>query len=423
MKPSRITSSGELDRKPEEGELTTQTGPSSVPVVFDPQSPECLADPYPMLQLIREAEPLHRSKMGWLVTRYEHVAAVLQESRAWGIPFTVEHRRSLYGEGPMFEYASRRMNSYNPPEHTRLRSLVTKAFTARRVEALRPRIQKLANDLLDVASGMREYDIIETLAHPLSCQVICEMIGVPPSDSVQLSGWTEAIQSVLGPVARPDDMPAANRAASDFMAFIRALVAKRRTTPGDDLLSSLIAAEEQGQRLTEEELVATVLFMFTAGHSTTRDLVGAGLLAFMNHYDQWERLVSDPATVASAVEECLRYAPSITLFGRRALNDTALAGVSISAGEAVFVSIAAANRDPRRFPNPNLFDIRRRDNEHLTFGGGIHYCLGATLARTEAQVIFATLAQRYPKMRLAEQSIEWRGTISFRGPKAVRVAV
>lgn len=398
------------------------TGSSST-IVFDPDSPGYIADPYPMLRLIRETEPVYRSKMGWLVTRYEHVASVLQESRLWGIPFTAEHRRSLYGAGPMFEYASRRMNSYNPPEHTRLRSLVTKAFTARRIAALRSHIQIVADDLLDSVGRIREFDVIETLAHPLPCRVICEMIGVPASDSPQLSAWTEAIQSVLGPVARPDRMPAANNAASDFMAYIRAVVAKRRTIPGDDLLSSLISAEEQGQRLTEEELVATVLFMFTAGHSTTRDLVGAGLLAFMHNNEQWERLVRDSSIVGSAVEECLRYAPSITLFGRRALCDTALAGVSISAGEAVFVSIAAANRDPRRFPDPDLFDIGRSDNEHLTFGGGIHYCLGATLARAEAQVIFATLAKRFPKMRLAGEAVEWRGTISFRGPKAVRVSV
>lgn len=396
---------------------------STSKIVFDPDSADYIADPYPTLRVIRETEPVHLSNMGWLVTRYEHVASVLRESRLWGIPFTAEHRRSLYGTGPMFDYASRRMNSYNPPEHTRLRALVTKAFTARRVEALRPHIQKIAHDLLDSVGRMRDFDVIETLAYPLPCRVIGEMIGVTATHSPQLSAWTEAIQSVLGPVARPDRITAANNAASDFMAYIRALVAKRRTMPGDDLLSSLIAAEEKGQRLTEEELVATVLFMFTAGHSTTRDLVGAGLLAFMNHYDQWERLVSDPSIVGSAVEECLRYAPSITLFGRRALNDTVLAGVPIAAGEAVFVSIAAANRDPRRFANPDLFDIGRGDNEHLTFGGGVHYCLGATLARVEAQVIFATLAERYPKMRLAEQTIEWRGTSSFRGPKAVRVSV
>ena len=403
--------------------MVEATSPLLSPLSFDPTSPEYLADPYPILRQIRDREPLHRSKLGWLVTRYEHVATVLREVRVWGAVFTPERQQSLYGAGPMLEYASRRMSNYDPPDHTRLRSLVTKAFTAKRVEALRPRIQKIADDLLRSVEGRREFDVIESLAHPLPSQVICEMIGVPLSDSQQLSQWTEAIQSALSPVARPEHRPAANKAAGEFMSHVRALVTRRRAMPGEDLLTALIAAEEDGQRLSEDELSATVVFMFSAGHSTTRDLVGSGLLAFMNNRDQWERLVSDPSIVSGAVEECLRYAPSITLFGRRALQDTVLAGTPISSGEAAFVSIAAANRDPRRFLDPERFDIGRADNEHVTFGGGIHYCLGAMLARAEAQIIFSTLARRYPKMELAQQETEWRGTISFRGPKAVRVTI
>jgi cytochrome P450 len=393
----------------------------SSPLTFDPNSPENLTDPYPMLRLIQEREPLHRSTIGWMVTRYEHATIALRDSRVWGSGMTPERRRSVLGSGPMFEYASRRMNNYNPPEHTRLRSLVTKGFTAKRVEALRSRIQKITDDLLNAAKGIREFDMLETLAHPLPCQVICEMVGVPLSDSPKLSQWTGAVHSVLAPVAQPQRMPAANDAASEFMTYIRALVAKRRAAPGDDLLTALIAAEEGGERLTEEELVATVLFMFTAGHATTRDLVGSGLLAFMNNRDQWESLVSDPSLAPSAVEECLRYYPSVQLTPRRALQETMFAGTAIAAGEPLLVSIAASNRDPRRFPDPDRFDIRRADNEHLTFGGGIHYCLGAMLARAEAQIIFGTLARRYPKMELAQQTIEWRDTIMFRGPKAVRI--
>lgn len=390
--------------------------------MFDPTTAEYIADPYPTLKRIQDAEPVHRSRMGWLVTRYEHAAAVLHDWRTWGVVFTQDRRQALYGPGPMLEYASRRMSNYDPPDHTRLRSLVTKAFTARRVEALRPRIQAIAEDLLRPADGRGEIDIVETLAHPLPCQVICEMIGVPLEYSPQFSDWTAALQSVLAPVPRPDRIPAANRAAGEFMAFIRKLVEERRRSPGDDLLSALIAAEDGGNRLSEEELIGTVLFMFSAGHSTTRDLVASGLLTLLRNRDQWERLVGEVSLVPSAVEECLRYTPSITLFGRQALSDTSVAGTPIRTGEAVFVSIAAANRDPRRFANPDRFDITRKDNEHLTFGGGIHYCLGATLARAEAQVIFATLAARYPTMRLCEQTIEWRDSISIRGPKSVRVA-
>jgi len=392
-------------------------------IVFDPTSPENLADPYPLLRVIQERESLHRSKLGWMVMRYEQAMTTLRESRVWGSGIVPERRLAIFGPGPMFEYASRRLNNYSPPEHTRLRSLVTKGFTARRIEALRPRIQKIADDLLNSVEGAREFNVIEVLAHPLPCQVICEMVGVPLSDSPQLSRWTAAVLSALAPIAQPERMPAANTAAGEFMSYIRALVTKRRTAPGEDLLTALVAAEESGDRLTEEELVATVLFMFTAGHATTRDLVGGGLLAFMSNRAQWERLVSDPSLAPSAVEECLRYTPSIPLILRRAFQDTTLAGNLLSAGEPVFVSVAAANRDPRRFPDPDRFNIARADNEHLTFGGGIHYCLGAMLARAEAQVIFATLARRYPKMELAQQTIEWRDTIMFRGPKAVRVAV
>jgi len=395
----------------------------SQPDTFDPFSPESLANPFPALRLIREREPLHRSKIGWMVMRYEHATAALRESRVWGTGIAAERRLAILGPGPMFEYASRRLSNYDPPEHTRLRSLVTKAFVARRVEALRPRIQKIADDLLESAGDVREFDITEVLAHPLPCQVICELVGVPLSDSPMLSRWTAGVLGALAPVPRPEHIDAANQAAGEFMSYIRALVGKRSSEPGEDLLSALIAAEEEGNRLKEEELVSTVLFLFAAGHSTTRDLVGGGLLALMSNREQWERLVSDPLMAPSAVEESLRYAPSIPLLIRRALRDTTVAGVSISAGETVYVSTAAANRDPRHFCDPDRFDIGRTDNEHLTFGGGIHYCLGAMLARAEAQIIFATIARRYPRMELAQDRIEWRDTIMFRGPKSVRVRV
>jgi cytochrome P450 len=390
---------------------------------FDPTSPANFADPYPTLRLIQEREALHRSTIGWMVMRYEHAHATLRESRVWGTGMAAQRRLAVLGPGPMFEYASRRLNNYDPPEHTRLRSLVTKGFTARRVEALRPNIQRIADHLLDAVVAEREFDIVEILAHPLPCQVICDLVGVPLTDSPQLSSWTAAVHGALGPAPRSDQIAAAHQAAGEFISYIRALIAKRGAISGDDLLTALIAAEEGGDRLSEEELVSTVLFIFTAGHATTRDLVSAGLLAFMSNRDQWERLVRDPSMAPSAVEECLRYAPSIPLLLRRALQDTTLAGVSISAGETVYVSIAAANRDPRRFPAPDRFDIGRTDNEHLTFGGGIHYCLGAMLGRAEAQIIFATLARRYPRMELAQGPIQWRDTIMFRGPKAVRVRV
>jgi cytochrome P450 len=318
-------------------------------LVFDPTSPEYRADPYPALSLIRESEPVHQSRMGLLITRYEHVNRVLRDSKVWGRGGTPERLRAQLGDGPMLEYASRRMHNYDPPEHTRLRSLVTKAFTARRIEALKPRIQKIADDLLTAVEGVREFDVLEVLAHPLPCQVICEMIGVPLDDSPQFSKWTEAVHLALSPFVQREHLAPAHAAAGEFMAYIRTLVGKRRARPGEDLLSALVAAEDAGDRLTEEELTATVVFLFTAGHATTRDLVGGGLLALISHRDQWDLLVANPSLVASAVEECLRYAPSVPMNGRLALQDTELGGKQIPAGAMVLASIAAANRDPRRF--------------------------------------------------------------------------
>jgi cytochrome P450 len=206
------------------------------------------------------------------------------------------------------------------------------------------------------------------------------------------------------------------------MGYVKALAKERRTALGGDLLSALIGAEENGERLTEEELAATVVFLFSAGHSTTRDLVSSGLLALLRYPDQWQRLIRDPSLVPAAIEECLRYDSPIAMLPRRALEETTIGGVRIAAGEQLFVSISAANRDPARFADPDHFEVGRPDNEHLAFGGGIHYCLGAALARTEAQIIFHTLLRRYPDLELAQDEIQWRETISFRGPLALRVS-
>jgi len=274
--------------------------------------------------------------MGWLVTRYEHTAAVLRVGGHGELPSHTKCRRrdTVPAHVGVRKSANERLQSTGSHE------AALKAFTTRRVEALRPRIQSIAQDLLRQVDGVREFDIIEVLAHPLPCQVICEMVGAPFASSPQLSDWTGEVRSVLAPTA------GCQPGGDEFMAFMRAFVADRRKRAGDDLLSALIAAEDSGQKLTEDELVATVLLLFRAGHSTTRELVGSGLVALLRNRDQWMRLSEEESLVPMAVEQCLRYAPSIPLLGRRALTDTAVADVPIPAGEAVFVSIAAANRDP-----------------------------------------------------------------------------
>ena len=275
--------------------------------------------------------------------------------------------------------------------------------------------------LLDRVDGAKTIDVLAAVAHPLPSLVICEMLGVPEADRPRFSGWTEDIAFLLFPPVHPHRLKTGEVAATQFMAYVRDLIEHRRAAPADDLLSALIAAEEHGDRLSIDELIANVVFLFSAGHQTTRDLVGNGLLALLRHPDLKLRVAADPSLLPALVEECLRYDPSVTATTRRARDDTAVAGTPIAAGDRLILSISGANRDPARFPDPDRFDIDRLNNEPLAFGGGIHYCLGAALARAEAQIVFGTLLRRYPKLALAEQTVQWRETWIFRGPVTLQV--
>lgn len=389
---------------------------------FDPFNPEFQADPFPLLRRLREEDPIHRSRLGWVLTRYDDVAAALRNP-SLGAAFDRGAGRAQLGEGAAFAYVAHRMHNFDPPDHTRLRSLATKAFTARRVEVLRPHIQAIADTLLDRVDGAKTIDVLEALAHPLPSLVICEMLGVPESDRPMFSKWTEEIAFLLLPPVSPQRLAAGEAAAAEFAAYVRDLIGYRRAALADDLLSALIAAEEQGDRLSLDELIANVMFLFSAGHQTTRDLVGNGLLALLRHPDQKRRVAADPSRLPALVEECLRYDPSVTATTRRARADTTIAGVPIAAGEQLILSISGANRDPARFPEPDRFEIDRPNNEALSFGGGIHYCLGAALARAEARIVFGTLLRRYPRLELAEQRVQWRETWIFRGPVSLQVSL
>ncbi len=398
--------------------------PNSVPgsPIFDPFTPEFQADPFPILRRLREEDPIHRSPLGWVLTRYDDVFAALRNS-SLGAAFDREAGREQLGDGAAFAYVSNRIHNFDPPDHTRLRSLVTTAFTVRRVELLRPHIQAIADMLLDRVDGANTIDVLAAVAHPLPSLVICEMLGVPEADRPRFSRWTEDIAFLLFPPVHPRRLKTGEVAAAQFMAYVRDLIEHRRAAPADDLLSALIAAEEHGDRLSIDELIANVVFLFSAGHQTTRDLVGNGLLALLRHPDLKLRVAADPSLLPALVEECLRYDPSVTATVRRARDDTTVAGTPIAAGDRLILSISGANRDPARFPDPDRFDIDRLNNEPLAFGGGIHYCLGAALARAEAQIVFGTLLRRYPKLELAEQTVQWRETWIFRGPVSLQVTL
>src|SRR5262249_719021 len=332
---------------------------------------------------LREEDPVHCYAPGqWFLTRYDDVASILRDPR-FRTSVIPDLLRARLGDGAAFAYVSRRLTSYDPPDHTRLRSLVTKAFTVQRIEGMRADIQSLADELLDSVQDAHQMDVIASLAHPLPSLVICEMLGVPHADRPRFSAWTEDIAFLIAIAIEPDRLAAGEKAAGEFMEYVRALITRRRAALGADLLSARIAAEQDSYRLSQDELVATVVFLFSAGHQTTRDLTGNGCLALLRHPSQKEQLASHPEFLVEAVEEGLRYDPSVTMTGRRAAKDATIRGRTIRAGDRLSLSISAANRDPAVFANPDRFDLNRPVKEHLSFGGGIHYCLGAALARAE----------------------------------------
>jgi len=405
------------------------TGPS--PTSFSLAELAC-ADPYPALARLRERDPVHRTADGaWLLTRYADVDRVLR-SRAFGAPVTRQSIQEMVGTGALYEYMSRRLANYNPPDHTRLRQLLGHAFVPRRMEALRPWIEQRADTLLDVCGG-RPVDLVGAVLHPLPSLVICELIGIPEADRTHFAEWTAAIAHLISASLSPGaELPAARRqagedAAAAFWSYLEALVDDRRPrTQGNDLISTLLATvDDRGERLQREELIANMIFLFSAGHQTTRDQVGNGLIGMMRHRDAWERLVADPGLAGQAMEEALRYDASFSLQTRRALETVEIAGRRIAAGGRVVCILIAANRDPARYAEPDRFMIDRRDIHPVSFGGGVHYCLGAPLARIEGEIILRRLAVRLPKLRLAipGEEIQWRNDIVYRGPRHLPVTV
>lgn len=282
----------------------------------------------------------------------------------------------------------------NPPNHTWLRKLVTKAFTLRMVENMRTHIQDIVHDLLDAVHARRRFDIIQDLAFPLPVIVIAELIGVPTQDREYFKDWTAALARSLDPIITPEITQAADKATEDLIAYFTTLVTERRDSPQDDLLSGLIAAEKEGDRLDEDELLATAILLFAAGHKATMDLIGNGMLALFRNPDQMARLKADPSLIKTAVEEFLRYDGSVQITARVALEDIEVGGKTICKNQQALLLLGAANRDPAHFPDPDQLDITRHENPHLTFGHGIHHCLGAPLARVEAQIAINSMLRR-----------------------------
>ena len=391
---------------------------------FDPFDPAFIADPYPFYHRLRREDPVHRHPLGfYALTRYDDVALLLRDGRfGKGGYQTLLAARFEGGEEETGAAAS--MLFTDPPDHTRLRALVSKAFTPRVVETMRPHVQALVDGFLDRVAAGGGMDLIADLAYPLPVTVISELLGVPREETERIKQWSLDLARGLDAIAMPVEPEVIVRARAASRAIRRhfqGLIARRRREPRADLLSALIAVEEAGDRLTEGELLATCVLLYVAGHETTVNLIGNGLLALLRHPAQWERLVAEPSAVPAAVEELLRYDGPVHRVGRIPDADVELGGRVIPAGSLVVALLGAANRDPAHFPEPDRLDVGRHPERHLAFGRGIHSCLGAPLARLEAQVALGSLLTRWPRLALATGTLEWRAGATLRGLAALPV--
>ena len=399
-----------------------QTG-AAVPL-FDPLSPDFIRDPYPHYDILRRLDPVHVTPHGmYLVSRHADVSEILRDKR-FGKDF-VERSVRRYGpkimEEPIFRSMSHWMLQQDPPDHTRLRGLVVKAFTARRVEDMRPRIQEVVDQTLDRVIPNGHMDLIEDFAFRLPVTIICDMLGIPEEHRATFHAGTRDGGRILDPVPlSPDEIAKGNAANAMAQMYFHQLFELRRKQPGDDLTTQLVQAEEDGSKLSNEELTANIILLFGAGHETTVNLIGNGLLALYRNPDQLARLKAKPEWIAGAIEEILRYDSSVQMTGRVTLEDIDdLCGRRIGKGETVLCLLGSANRDPAVYPDrPDRFDIVRPNVRPLSFGGGIHYCLGAQLARIEAEIAISTLLRRLPDLRLDDaENPEWRPTFVLRGLK------
>jgi pimeloyl-[acyl-carrier protein] synthase len=322
---------------------------------------------------------------------------------------------------PLERLSSFWLISKNPPDHTRLRGLMNKAFTPRVVEALRPRIQTIVDGLLDTVKDKGGMDIMADLAYSLPITVIAELLGVPAQDRDRFKEWSDDLVGMIDIVPDPQRLSEGEMSVQKFFDYFRNLIAERRKNPQDDLIGALAAVEEQGTQLNEHELLANLVLLLAAGHETTTGLIGNARLALLSHPGEMAKLRNDPALIRDGVEELLRYDSPVQFFGRNVLEDVTIDGKVIRKGQTIFILLGAINRDPAQFPDPDRLDITRKENRHLAFGYGIHFCLGAPLARIEGQIVIRTLIQRMKNLVLDMESVKWRDSLVVRGLKALPV--
>jgi cytochrome P450 len=386
--------------------VTSESKPDQ-PAASDPRpwgafGDQFLENPYPILSFLRLATPaFHEPTVGaWVVAREADVDTVLRSPQYGKDPRKVREGVLAFqalnpgsGQDPS-------MLVLDPPDHTRLRGLVNRAFTPRVVEDLRPRIEQLVGELLDSVAGQPGFDVMTAIAEPLPITIIAEMIGVDPGDQEHFRNWSHSLASALDALAPQDVRERAYVAQEQIRAYFNEDIAAHRVSPRDDLISGLIAAQDGNDSLTTDEMISVLTLLLVAGNVTTTDLIGNGVLALLEHPDQLKKLREDPLLITNAVEEVLRYDSPVLGTGRVPLEDTEISGCPVAKGDAVIVSLAGANRDPNATPDPDRFDISRQDIRHHSFGAGPHFCLGAPLARLEAPIVIGAIVERFPNLRL-----------------------
>jgi len=412
-------------------EIQTQAETQERPE-YDVWSAEARIDPYPLFRRMREEDPVHWDGYSWQLTRHADVLFAFTDPRfsseRIGLPSEIEGVAGdeLMAAVPLYDLSQAMMLFRDPPAHTRLRGLVAQAFSAKMIEGMRPRIQVLVDGLLDDAEARGSFDLVQAVANPLPGLVIAELLGVPPEDQPKFKHWANQYAAFLG---GSDDQGVLLRAGVESALamgeYIRDAVARRRVEPQDDLLTALVQAEEAGDRLTELELIATVFLLLFAGNETTTNLIGNGVLTLLRQPAAFAELRAQPEIIRTAVEEFLRFESPVQLTNRRALEDLEIGGKHIAAGANVQTWLGAANRDPEQFTDPDRLDLTRRPNRHIGLAHGIHFCLGAPLARAEGQVAINAVVQRFPHLALAidDTTIEWQPNDVFRSLRALPLAV
>lgn len=404
---------------------TSRSSGASALSLYHLLDPAVLANPYLLFRRLQTEDPVHWDAFlhTWVVTRYVDVLEVLHKFSA-NRTHTPEklNAMGLSAMGPLAQLMVKQMLFMDPPAHTRLRSLASQAFSPARVAVLRSHIHGIVTRLLDSVQNEGQLDIIGDLAEPLPAIVTAEMLGVPPNDRHQLKAWSADFAEMLGNFQHnPDHAPRMLRTVQDMTAYFRDRIRELKDHPREGLIHSLMTAEIDGDRLTEEEVVANSIVTMVGGQETTTNLIGNGVLTLLRNPGEMQRLQGDQSLIPSAVEEMLRYESPSQHTGRLAPEDVEMGGKLIHKGQAVMAVMAAANRDPERFPDPDRFDISRSDNRHLAFGYAAHFCFGAALARVEAQEAFEGIVGRLPDLQLQPGPLVWRNNLGLRGLTALPV--